>query len=320
MLEQVSTDAKPFRDEILSIISDLVSSLRDEFTEIKKEISNLRTQGIPAYEPIIKYDDIKLKESTIDAIQENMEEKELQEESDYIDNLIENEKEYTSGLSGLRVYHKLVDLAREAKKIQEIQKMKRNRVTRVFIPGKKEFRLLMNACKQSDEMIVNKFLLLMMGMLGLRIGEIIHMKKTWVDFEREMITIPPHEPCDCNYCIKCMKRKVKCKNITPQEVMKECWKPKTEAGARSIPFGFDPEVREVLEKFMTKYKKCPLSVRQIQHRIRQLGELAGLSPMTSHALRAYAITKFAYDGVNTVTLQTVMGWNDLSTADTHIRR
>ena len=115
VLEQVSTDAKPFRDEILSIISDLVSSLRDEFTNIKKEISNLRTQGIPAYEPIIKYDDIKLKESTIDAIQENMEEKELQEESDYIDNLIGNEKEYTSGLSGLRVYHKLVNLAKGAK-------------------------------------------------------------------------------------------------------------------------------------------------------------------------------------------------------------
>jgi len=60
--------------------------------------------------------------------------------------------------------------------------MKRNRVTRVFIPGRKDFRLLMNACKQSDEMIVNKFLILMMGMLGLRIGEIIHMKRTWVDF------------------------------------------------------------------------------------------------------------------------------------------
>ncbi|GAI89400.1 unnamed protein product, partial [marine sediment metagenome] len=115
VLEQVSTDAKPFRDEILSSISDLVSSVRDEFTNIEKEISSIRMQGIPAYEPVVKYDDIKLKESTIDAIQENMEEKELKEESDYIDNLIGNEKEYTSGLSGLRVYHKLVKLAKEAK-------------------------------------------------------------------------------------------------------------------------------------------------------------------------------------------------------------
>jgi len=198
--------------------------------------------------------------------------------------------------------------------------MKRNRSTRVLIPGRKEFRLLMKTCEQTGEPIVNKFLILMMGLLGLRIGEIIHMGETWVDFENEIITIPSYEPCDCNYCIKYMKRKVKCKNITPQEVMKECWKPKTEAGARSIPFGFDPEVREVLEKFMTKYKKCPLSARQIQHRITQLEELAGVSHITSHALRAYAITKFAYDGVNTATLQTVMGWNDLSTADTHIRR
>ena len=112
ILKQASMDAKPFRDEIISIISDLVSSLRDEFTEIKKEISNLRTQGLPTYEPVVKYDDLELRESTIATIHENTEEKELKEESDYVDSLIENEKEY---MSVLQVYHKLVDLAKEAK-------------------------------------------------------------------------------------------------------------------------------------------------------------------------------------------------------------
>jgi len=112
MIKQVSTDAKSFRDEIISIISGLVAEVRNEFTEIKKEISNLRTHGIPTYEPIAKYDDLELRESTIDAIQKNTEEKELKEESDYVDSLIENEREYTSVL---RVYHKLVDLAKEAK-------------------------------------------------------------------------------------------------------------------------------------------------------------------------------------------------------------
>jgi len=112
VLEQASLDGKPFRDEMVSIVSDFVSEVRDGFLEVKKEITNLQTQGIPAYESVAKYDNLELKESTIDAIQENMEEKELQEESDYIDNLIKNEKEYTSVL---QVYHKLVNLAREAK-------------------------------------------------------------------------------------------------------------------------------------------------------------------------------------------------------------
>ncbi len=112
VLEHVSTDAKSFRDEIVSIISDLKSAMVNIITDIKKDISNLRTQGIPAYEPVIQYDDLKLKQSTIDAVQKNTEEKELKEESEYIDNLIENEEECASIL---RIHHKLIDLAKDAK-------------------------------------------------------------------------------------------------------------------------------------------------------------------------------------------------------------
>ena len=84
----------------------------DAITDIKKEVSNLRTQGLPAYEPVIQYSDLKLKQSTIDAVQKNTEEKELKEESEYIDNLIKNEEEY---ISVSQVYHKLIDLAKGAK-------------------------------------------------------------------------------------------------------------------------------------------------------------------------------------------------------------
>jgi len=93
--EQVSMDAKPFRDEIISIVSDFISEVRGEFTndrkeisDLKKEVSNLRTQGIPAYKPIVKYDDLKLRISTIDEIQNITDDRELGEESDYIDILI----------------------------------------------------------------------------------------------------------------------------------------------------------------------------------------------------------------------------------------
>ena len=93
--EQVSTDAKPFRDEILTIISDLTSEVKEEFISDKKEISNLkekvsnlRTQGIPTYEPAIQYNDLRLRRSTIDVIQENTKDRELEDESKYIDILI----------------------------------------------------------------------------------------------------------------------------------------------------------------------------------------------------------------------------------------
>jgi len=96
-LNQPSVNVKPFKDEILTIISDIIAEVRDEFTkdrkeisDLKKEISNLRTQGIPTYKPVIQYADLKLRRSTIDVIQENTEDKELEEASDYIDILIAN--------------------------------------------------------------------------------------------------------------------------------------------------------------------------------------------------------------------------------------
>ena len=113
VLEQVSTDAKSFKEETISIIGDLKSSMVDVITDMKKEMVDIQKQNLPNYEPVVEYDDIKLKKSTIDIIQKNTEEKELKEESEYIDSLIENEKEYTSIL---QFYHKLIDLTKGAKK------------------------------------------------------------------------------------------------------------------------------------------------------------------------------------------------------------
>jgi len=113
VIEQVSAETKSFREETISIIGDLKSSMVDVITGMKEEMVNIQKQGLPAYEPIVTYNDLELKQSTIDAIRKNTEEKELEEESTYIDNLIENEKEYTSVL---KIYHKLIDLARGAEK------------------------------------------------------------------------------------------------------------------------------------------------------------------------------------------------------------
>ena len=95
-----SIDAKPFKDEILSIVSDFISEVRKEFSndrkeilDLKKEVSNLRTQGIPTYKPAIRYNDLRLRQSTIDLIRENTEDRELEDESEYIDILIANHYE-----------------------------------------------------------------------------------------------------------------------------------------------------------------------------------------------------------------------------------
>lgn len=188
--------------------------------------------------------------------------------------------------------------------------MDRKKSFRFCILDKDEFRQLIQACEKSNEPIQNKFILISMGVLGLRPGEIAHIRKSWVDFDREIITIPAHEPCSCKYCIERVKKKTKRYSISTQEVQKQYWRPKNKAGARYIPFGFDPEVKKIFVEGINELEKCPLTVLQIKNRLSRLNQKAGLTKVTPMNLRSYAATQFAYDGLSCYDLLKIMGWSN----------
>lgn len=55
-----------------------------------------------------------------------------------------------------------------------------------------------------------RFILVVAGRLGLRRGELTHMKESWIDWRRHRIEIPSHEECDkgrnggpCGHCRQC---------------------------------------------------------------------------------------------------------------------
>ncbi len=73
----------------------------------------------------------------------------------------------------------------------------------------REFERLIAATHQMDDYyaLQARFVILVAGRLGLRAGEIAHMREEWVDWRDKMIEIPAHEPCDkgrgggkCGYC------------------------------------------------------------------------------------------------------------------------
>ena len=110
--EQVSDEMKSFKGQIVNIVGDLKTSVVDKITDIKDDIKNMQSHGIATYKPVVEYDDIKLKKPTITSIKDIVEERGLKEESDFIDSLIDCEKEY---LSVMGIYNRLIDLAKEAK-------------------------------------------------------------------------------------------------------------------------------------------------------------------------------------------------------------
>ena len=82
----------------------------------------------------------------------------------------------------------------------------------------REFELLLEGCYRMDDdyfALEAKFVVLVAGRLGLRAGEIAHLREEWIDWRRRMIVIPGFERCTkgrdggpCGTCRQSARQKV----------------------------------------------------------------------------------------------------------------
>jgi integrase len=166
---------------------------------------------------------------------------------------------------------------------------------------KDELQQLFKSCQDIEE----KLLVCTAGQLGLRIGEIAHLSKSWLDFQDDRIQIPSTMPCDCFECAMNGKE----------------WKPKTVAGSRSIPFKFFPTTREVLKGYFGAFDCVGKSRRALQLKLKRIAKRTDLTKkIYPHALRSTASMMFANAGLSAQALCEVMGWEDLRTAQSYISR
>ena len=187
--------------------------------------------------------------------------------------------------------------------------MRENSKAKSYALSEKDFWKLVEACRDTAQVKENRFLILVMGIPGLRVGETVHMRRYWVDFEREVITIPRHQPCSCSYCKSILKKKHGRNDIAKGEIMEEQWHPKSDAAVRSIPFGFSQDVKHILKLFFSKHRQWPYSVSSIGRRIKHVTRLAGLENIYPHRLRAMAAYRFIDAGVDPIDLCKIMGWD-----------
>lgn len=174
-----------------------------------------------------------------------------------------------------------------------------------------------------------RLILLLGGRLGMRAGEITHLRDDWIDWERELIRIPAWDPCDhgkddgiCGYCKKAARQRVrKNTDVKLDAALEERWNPKTRHSVRTIPFGFDERIADVLVEFFFHRDNYPRSRCSINRRVNRVCEEAGYDPdsLYPHALRASAATYHAYQGLPVAALQSMFGWADLATAQKYVR-
>lgn len=198
----------------------------------------------------------------------------------------------------------------------------------------REFELLLEGAHDLDGdffELETKFIILVAGRLGLRAGEIAHMRESWIDWRRRMIVIPAYEECDfgrdggiCGSCKQAAKQKVRHNDgVSIEEARAESWTPKTDAAAREVPFDASPRAELIVERYFDRFKKFQTSQTGINRRVKKAAEQAKeLDPkdVKPHGLRATAATRYAARGLNVIALQAMFGWAQLSTAHHYIRR
>ena len=147
--------------------------------------------------------------------------------------------------------------------------------------------------------------------LGLRIGELQHMKATWIKADGSF-GIPEQQPCECVACLKHKKHP-------------GYWGPKTKAGVRIMPL--PGLLNSDLLKFLgMKPDGLGLSRTTIWKRTKTLMKLSGIKikglardTAYPHVLRATCATMLAEGGMDAAGLTYYMGWNSIQIGDTYIR-
>lgn len=109
--KKISEENKIFKEELLGIVKDMKTGLVDAVKEVKKDVAGY-VEKLPALDVVeSKYDEIELKQSTIEHIKDGVNAGEFGEDSDYIDSLIKSKGEFEEEISP---YRHLVDIVKKA--------------------------------------------------------------------------------------------------------------------------------------------------------------------------------------------------------------
>jgi len=135
---------------------------------------------------------------------------------------------------------------------------------------------------------------------GLRIGEVQHLKQSWLDWGKGIIIIPARQQCSCYECRKWRNH---------------IWTPKTQAGQRSLLIV--PELESYLRKLENGINR---SRQTLEKRFVRIKQRSGLMKVAyPHCLRASFAIRLAEAGISAPALTYLLGWESLTSAESYIQ-
>jgi len=173
-----------------------------------------------------------------------------------------------------------------------------------------------------------RLLVLVTGRLGLRLGEVVHLREAWIDWEKDRTEIPGHQSCDqgidgttCAYCWDRIAYIVDDYGKDRATIAENWWRPKTRACIRGVPFGWSPRAEIVLTRFFDRFDQFFLSTSGVSRRLKKAASVApdlDSDRIYPGSLRATAAGYQAACGLNPIALQHLMGWINIGSAESHI--
>ena len=168
---------------------------------------------------------------------------------------------------------------------------------------------------------------------GLRISEFLHLRRSWIDYNRNRLTVPSFQPCKCKGCIyirnklrnkiilaeKQNKSFSKMKTQRYKKMLEGNWLPKTSYSVRTIPIV--QQARDVLYPYFKEHKLMLEAFPLRQYINTMLTDIGKRSKVTlfPHALRGTFATMLALDDFTAIKLTDAMGWADINMALTYIK-
>ena len=214
----------------------------------------------------------------------------------------------------------LVDLEREV------------RHTKEDALSDREFELLVEGTYRLDDdyfALESRLVVFLSGRYGMRAGEIAHMRESWINWDRGMIEIPRHQPCEkgrdgskCGYWQAAEQMVDHNPGLDFETALQYLWSPKTENSNRDIPIDANTRARIAMERYFERFDCFQASRGVVNRRVTRAAEAAedidpdGLYP---HALRATAASHYVARGIDIIALKAMFGWECLSTAQKYLQ-
>lgn len=153
-----------------------------------------------------------------------------------------------------------------------------------------ELEELISKCVTKKEM----FMILVLSFTGMRADEVANMKPSWIKWQREVIEIPS---------------------------IQGDWKPKSKAGSRTIPIK-EPRLIEILRwwVFQNNMKVVKFNRITVWRTVKEIANRTKIEKkIYPHSLRATYATKLSFKGMSPSTLQHIMGWANIKTANDYVQ-